>query len=151
MGLREAGMPISVPMARAIIIGHIQLRQPDLLTTGGFKVASSWVRNFLTKELNWSFRKSTRANRKRPINWDDECVRVFFRFVALIQTKNITHPDLIVNFDHAGVSLVPLSEMTWAEKGSKQVDLQAKGEKRQVCLLTFLTISYRTKWLTIPP
>lgn len=57
---------------------------------------------------------------------------MFFRIVFLIMAHKITVPDLIANYDHAGHSLIPMSEKTWEKKGSKQVSVQAKGDKRQV-------------------
>lgn len=64
-------------------------------------------------------KRCTRGTRKRPKNWEEECEKAFFRLVYFIQTKQISHPDLIINYDHAGHNLVPMSKMTWSTKGAR--------------------------------
>ncbi|KAG1758482.1 hypothetical protein EDD22DRAFT_981399 [Suillus occidentalis] len=97
----------------------INNRAPDLLTL--FKCS-----------------EGTRVAAKLPSDAEDKCKECFFRLVYIIKWHSVP-PKLVVGFDQIGVYILPSSGTTFAEHGSKQVDIVAKDEKRAYTLLVAST------------
>ena len=49
--------------------------------------------------------------------------------------------DLIINWDQSGVKYVPVTDWTFAEKGSKRVKIASLDDTRQITVLLTCTIS----------
>ena len=62
-------------------------------------------------------------------------MRDFVDRIALVVKKYNIPKCLVVNFDQTGICLVPVSNRTFAQKGSRQVSLRFKGDKRQITAL----------------
>lgn len=77
-------------------------------------------------------RKTTRAARKVPSDWEVLCGRTVALVAWSIKVDSIAHADLIVNADQTGQSLVPMGNTTWEVRGAKQVPATNHEEKRQV-------------------
>ncbi|KAF8142219.1 hypothetical protein K438DRAFT_1444422, partial [Mycena galopus ATCC 62051] len=88
--------------------------------------------------LRWSLRHPTNAAQKLPDNWEDLCEKSFFRIVHAIKEHDIP-AGLILNCDQTGVVYAPGTGLTWAERGSKQVSVVGKEEKR--AFTTVVTLS----------
>ncbi|KIK74376.1 hypothetical protein PAXRUDRAFT_19942 [Paxillus rubicundulus Ve08.2h10] len=134
--LRTSGVPINVIVARSIMLAVIQNRAPDLLAT--FKCSEKFVQSFFDSILNWSPRKGTRTAAKLPANADDKCTEAFFRLVYIMKWHSVP-PKLVVGFDQIGSYILPSSGTTFAEHGSRQVDIVAKDEKQAFTLLVAST------------
>lgn len=137
---RAAGIPISLPMTRALTKAHITNTAPDLLTTRGLQLSESFIQRFLHIEMGWSHQTVTRAAQKTPDNWENECQDMFMRIVYQVLIRNIPC-KAIVNADQTSVCLVPHSKVTWAPTGAKQVDVIGKEEKRQFTLMVTTSCS----------
>ena len=48
---------------------------------------------------------------------------------------------LIINWDHAGINIVPVSNWTMATEGSKRVEISGLGDKRQITAVFAGTLS----------
>jgi hypothetical protein len=46
--------------------------------------------------------------------------------------KHNIPPELIINWDHTGIHLVPVSKWTMAEKGSDKVEIIGLDDKREI-------------------
>lgn len=60
--------------------------------------------------------------------------------------------DLIINWDHAGLNIVPVSNWTMASEGSKRVEIAGLGDKRQITAVFSGTLSlfhFRQIYLTM--
>jgi hypothetical protein len=55
--------------------------------------------------------------------------------IALVVEKYKIIKSLVINFDQTGVHIIPVSNRTFAQKGSRQVALRFKGDKRQITAL----------------
>lgn len=128
------GIAMTVSVARTIILSHIEAKIPELLTEDNFKCSDRFVRQLLDTELEWSWRTGTRAAQKVPENWESLCEDMFLRVVHVVLLRN-TPPEAIVNADQTGITVLPTGNKTWAEIGSKQVDMFGKEEKRQFTLM----------------
>lgn len=80
--------------------------------------------------MQWSLRVGTRAAQKTPEDWETKCEDAFLRVVYHIQLHKIP-ASLVINADQTGVSLLPMGNKTYAPRGSKQVPILGKEEKRQ--------------------
>jgi hypothetical protein len=134
--IRLAGAPLSVFLIRGLILGHIRHRCPELLEArlkcdgSLFKCSESFVRKFIHEHLNWTPRAATRAAQKLPHDALLQCYRTFMRMVHIVMTCGIRHPGLRINFDQTQVVVQDTRARTYAERGSKQVDVAGKEEKR---------------------
>ena len=59
---------------------------------------------------------------------------------AAVEIINIPM-DLIMNWDHTGVNIVPGSQWTIEEKGAKQVECTSLDDKRQITVVICATAS----------
>ena len=47
-------------------------------------------------------------------------------------------PELIINWDHAGLNIIPVSDWTMAIEGPKRVEIASLGDKRQITAVFLL-------------
>ncbi|EJD32784.1 hypothetical protein AURDEDRAFT_77456 [Auricularia subglabra TFB-10046 SS5] len=99
------------------------------------------MRAVFSHHLAWSYRTTTRASAKLPVNWPVLCTRMHGRATYHVRMNGIDDPDFVVNPDQAGCGLIPTGNKTWTEKGSKQVKGHAHDEKRQTTLVVTSTAS----------
>ncbi|ELT87687.1 hypothetical protein CAPTEDRAFT_199284 [Capitella teleta] len=127
---REGGVinrSVVLATGRGFIIskGH---RNPDgspvLLTRG-------WAASLITR-MGYVQRKGTKASKKKPDDFPAIKGDFLDRFVHA--ARDIP-PEMIVNFDQTGLSIVPTSSWTLAEKGAKQVEIVGLDDKRQITAL----------------
>ncbi|KAG9106256.1 hypothetical protein FRC07_008894 [Ceratobasidium sp. 392] len=136
---RALGIPLGITAIRALMIAVIRKDAPDLFkrylrADKLFTCSYSFVRSFLHKELNWSFRRPTRAAQSTPANMGTVLRRAFLRLACLIRDENIP-ACCIVNADQTQVVYSHGCEYTWTHEGDKQVPVVGKDEKRAYTLL----------------
>lgn len=129
LAIHCTGTAIQHPLAGAIIRAHIQHVLPELIE-GGFRISNTWVQQFLSEELGWSHRKTTRMARKVPRDAEFLCQKTHAR-LSYVTRNTITHPSVIVNPDQAGVLIVPIGRDTYEVRGSLNVPGITHEEKRQ--------------------
>ncbi|PPR06271.1 hypothetical protein CVT24_000890 [Panaeolus cyanescens] len=134
--LRTAGVTISGLLTRSIFLSIIKDRQPDLLKT--FRCSTHFVYQFLESTMDWTFRKGTRAAAHIPADAQIQCERTFFRMVHLISYYDIP-PGLVINMDQTGIIILATHNQTFEKKGSRQVDIVGKNEKRAFTLCVSTT------------
>lgn len=79
--------------------------------------------------LNWTFRAATTAAQKKPAEFEKEVDLMVLRIGFICELYRIP-PDLVVNFDQTGVHLAPAQDKTYSTKGSKEVRVGGKDDKR---------------------
>jgi hypothetical protein len=99
-----------------------------------FRASDTFMRRWLHETMKWSQRKATQAAQKKPLDWENQCEKSFFRKAYLIKEEDIP-AALYVNSDQTQVVYAPGDKMTWAETGSKQVPLIGGDEKRAFTIL----------------
>ncbi|KAG7099906.1 hypothetical protein E1B28_001705 [Marasmius oreades] len=139
ISLRTSGLAVNVGIARSIMLAIIKEQKPEILSEH-FECSERFVRDFLQSTLNYTIRKGTRAAAHLPADADDQCERTFYRLVYPMLWDNIP-PELVVNVDQLGVYILPNGSMTYHTKGTKQVDIVGKEEKRAFTLLVASTPS----------
>ena len=125
---------MSVITARAIMLATILEMEPQILeetfsdgTT--FQASDTYVRGWLHDAMNWAPRKATRAAHKLPVDWEDQVERSFLQKAYVVKEYDML-PEFHVNSDQTQHLYAPGPKMTWAEKGSSQVEVIGEDEKR---------------------
>jgi len=99
-----------------------------------FHCRESFVRKFLRDEMNWSLQHSTRPGKKVPDGVTYILTNAFFYLAYTISENSVTI-ELMVNTDQTLVTYAAGASETYAPKGSKQVEIVGKDEKRGFTLV----------------
>ena len=130
---RTAGQPLYGTTIQPLIKAIIQKRVPhlhDSIEKKGFKVSIMWTRTFIKRSLNWTYRASTLAARKLPLDWKEQGDMMSQRIAYFSKLHDIP-PSLVVNLDQIGIHLVPTGgARTWEKNDSKHVCVHSKEDKR---------------------
>ena len=132
--LQKDGAPLNVISMRGVILATITIMEPSILDVpyrdgSTFKASDDFVRRWVQRNLHWTERKATRAAQKMPEDWEEKCEKSFLRKAFSIKEYDIPS-SLYVNSDQTQVVFAPGDQMTYAEKGAKQVSLVGGEEKR---------------------
>ena len=98
---RVAGHPLYGTTIQPLIKAIIQKRVPHLLDSTenkGFKVSIKWIRTFIKRSQNWTYRASTSTTGKLPSDWKEQRDMMSQRVTYLYKLHNIP-PSLVVNSD----------------------------------------------------
>lgn len=137
--VRKSGGIISTTLVLAIAKGIIKKHRPTLLQENGgpIMLLKSWAYSLL-KRHNYVKRKATKAARKLPRNFNVQKGGFLENISRTVHLYKIPK-DLVFNFDQTGLPLVPTSNWTMAECGSKQIDVVGKDDKRNITALLTVT------------
>ena len=105
-----------------------------------FHCQDSFIKNFVQKEMKWSFRRTTRPGKKVPENIQQILTDTFLQFTWTITKYNI-QAVFLVNSDQTLVYYTAGAEQTYAPIGSKQVEVVGKDEKRGFTLMVGISVS----------
>jgi hypothetical protein len=131
--LRESKVAVTVVTARALILATILEMEPEILEQkfrdgSTFKASESYVQVWLHDALRWSRRKATRAARKIPIDWEEQCEMALWQIVYAVKEYDMVS-SFYVNSDQTQLLYAPGDKMTWTDTNSKQVELVGAEEK----------------------
>ncbi|KAG6850242.1 hypothetical protein C0991_010546, partial [Blastosporella zonata] len=146
--LCDGGAPITLVTARGVMIATILSVDPSLLKKefrdgSTFQASDSFMRKWLQSAMGWSLRKSTRAARKLPQDWEDKCQKSIFRKAYIIKEFDIPI-ELFVNSDQTQAQYAPGDKMTWVSIGAKQVSIVGGEEKRAFTVLVLCCVQWRS-------
>ena len=103
------------------------------------KLKKSWSQSFF-RRMKWVRRKVTRAARLHIDN-PELVAREFYKKIKRIIRQHNIPAELLMNADQSGCRLVPSRTHTMAERGSRQVSINGKDDKRGVTALFGSTIT----------
>jgi hypothetical protein len=74
--LWQGGIAMDTNRSRGIIVANFHFRAPEIFMKRAkdgsyFRCTDAWVKKYLRDNLNWSFRRATRAAQKVPPNIDE--------------------------------------------------------------------------------
>ena len=134
------------------MIGIITARAPQLFKVSvvrkvqnryiwdHFHCRETFVRKFLQETMGWSLRRSTRPGKKTPNGVTYILTNAFFRLVHTISENNVTI-TITVNTDQTLVTYAAGASETYAPRGSKQVEVVGKDERRGFTLVVGISMS----------
>lgn len=132
--LRFNGLPVNSAIARSVIMKEVQQQAPELISERNFRCGHTFVHQYLKKVLDWSSRVGTQNATKHNRGWEQACKETILRIILTMKQNDIP-PSLVINGDQAGLQFFPSATRTWAPRGSKQVSIHGKGDKRQFTLM----------------
>lgn len=132
---------MSLTLLQAVVLGTLVKTTPELITAG-FKASHTRCRKFAETELQWSYRATTTAAAKRPIDSTEQGQQLRFRMARAIDTHRIP-PDLVINFDQTAINLSPQGTHTYDTRGNAHVYVVGKEDKRLITGVLAVTASGR--------
>jgi hypothetical protein len=143
--MRDLGVPLLLVTIKARIIALIQIDSPEIFEHVGsdgsrFIASDTWVRKFVKATLGWTFRKATRAAQHLPQNWGEFVLESWLRHAIVIWDFDIPG-QLRVNADQTQVIYQQPSGWTYDTRGTKQVHVIGKDEKRAIMVLVAISES----------
>lgn len=138
--MRDNSCTMSLNIITMVIKGVIKKHHPDLLEQ--LKISQTFAHKYVKQKLNWSSRRATTACRL-PNDWKELGITFAKRIAVRVNminsttaTRNSFHKSLLLNIDQTGIELVPSTNYTYSEKGSKSVAMIGQDDKRQItCVL----------------
>jgi hypothetical protein len=104
---RESGLIINSTVAVPIMRTVIQQRAPQLLER--MALSRRWVRHWLRCRGGFTYKKATTSGQKLPVDWEVQVRLMIDRAAAVVASKRIAHPSLVINWDqsaaHANIHL----------------------------------------------
>ena len=97
---------------------------------GPIKLTKHWGRPLLSR-MNFVKRKGTTSAKMAASQFDDLKEQFLLDIKAVVEIEKIPH-DLVFNWDHTGINIVPGSQWTMESIGSKRVEVTGLGDKRQI-------------------
>ena len=85
-------------------------------------------------------RKASTSAKVEPSNFEEMKEQYLLDIQAAVDIVDIPM-DLVLNWDHTGVNIVPGSQWTMAEKGAKCVECAGVDDKRQITIVVCGTAS----------
>ena len=97
---------------------------------GSIDITHDWALSLL-KRMNMVKRHGN-TTAKPVIKHFEELKSKFLKDIKILVDKHDIPLELIINFDHTGIHLVPVSRWTMAEKGSDKIKIVGLDDKREI-------------------
>lgn len=129
------GGPVTSSIVMAVGRATVQKYDPKLLVENGgpLSLTSNWAKSLLYR-MNYVKRRG--CSTKKVMIHDFEGVKVNFLndILAIVKMEDI--PDnLVLNWDHTAISIVPGSQWTMAQKGAKRIEIIGLDDKCQITVV----------------
>ena len=100
---------------------------------GPIKLTRHWAKSLLDR-MCFVKRKATTSAKVDPSCFDDLKEQYLLDIKAVVEMEKVP-PELVLNWDHTGINIVPGSQWTMEEKGSKRVGVAGLNDKRQITVV----------------
>ena len=94
---------------------------------GSIKLTKVWAKSLLQR-LNFARRKATTSAKVEPSYFKELKEQFLVDIKAVVEIEDVSS-DLILNWDHTGINIVPSSKWTMEAKGSKRVEAVRLSDK----------------------
>ena len=123
--------------ARGVVVSH----DANLLAENGghIDISKSWATRFLER-LNMVKGKGMTAVKILPTDFGKVKKHFLSDICSMVIMEDIPE-ELIINWDQTGLKSVPVSDWTFAERGSKQVEIAGLDDKCQITVLLTCTMN----------
>lgn len=135
---RESGLVVNSNVAVPILRSVIKQRAPQLLDD--MALSRRWVRQWLRTRCGFTYKKATTSGQKLPVDWERQVETMIDRAAAVVITKKVAHPSLVINWDQSAIMLMPTSTYTFHDKRDKHVSVTGQDDKRQITAVVGVTL-----------
>lgn len=139
--VREKGGGIDTTVLIASAEAMVKKVDKNLLKDygGPIDLTPTWAKSLLHR-IGYVKRKASTSAKVEPSNFEEMKEQYLLDIQAAVDIADIPM-DLVLNWDHTGVNIVPGSQWTMAEKGSKRVECTGVDDKRQITIVVCGTAS----------
>jgi len=134
--VREGGGLVTTEITMAAARAIVRKYNPALIADestgeeGPIRITSDWAKSLLYRMKFVKRRGSTTT--KYLVADFDAIKSQFLADIVIVKTLQRIPDDLILNWDHTGINIVPGSAWTMDQKGQQHVELLALDDKRQI-------------------
>ena len=130
--VREAGGVITTSITIAAATAIVRQADRNLLFENGgpITLTTNWAKSLLFR-LNFVKRRGSSTAKVSVQNFEELKEQFIADIKAVVDMEDIPS-ELIFNWDHTGISIVPGSSWTMELKGSKRVEIVGINDKRQI-------------------
>ena len=138
--LRSKGGNINTRIVKALAKGVVLSQDRTLLQEngGGIDITRDWALSII-KRMHLVTRRGN-STAKLEIKDFEEKKAKYLKEIETLVDKHDIPPQLIINWDHTGIHLVPVRRWTMAEKGSDKVEIIGLDDKREITSESFICI-----------
>ena len=139
--VREKGGGIDTTVLIASAEAMVKKVDKNLLKDygGPIDLTPTWAKSLLHR-IGYVKRKASTSAKVEPSNFEEMKEQYLLDIQAAVDIADIPM-DLVLNWDHTGVNIVPGSQWTMAEKGAKRVECAGVDDKRQITIVVCGTAS----------
>lgn len=140
--LRDNGAVINTQIVVAAGKGLVAGTDKSLLSENGgsINITKDWAKSLLSR-MNFVKRRGSTACKNDKVENFDKLKEEYLERIEKTVCDNDIPSNLIINWDHAGINIVPVSNWTMATEGSKRVEISGLGDKRQITAVFAGTLS----------
>ena len=106
---------------------------------GPIELTRHWAKSVLVC-MNFVKRKATTAAKIDPSHFDELKEQYLLDIKAVVEMEKVPS-ELVFNWDHTGIDIVPGTQWTMEPKGSKRVELAGLNDKRQITAVLCATLA----------
>lgn len=130
--MRECGGIVNRSILLATATGIVSHHDRSLLAEHGgpIELGRGWANSMMAR-MGFVKRKGTKAAKHLPDNFQELKDDFLERITSKVSEHKIP-PEMIVNIDQTGISIVPVSDWTMELEGSRQVPITGLDDKRQI-------------------
>ena len=130
--VREKGGVVTTSITMAAATAIIRKADRNLLAENGgpITITNNWAKSLLYR-MNIVKRRGSSTTKFTVANFDAVKEQFIIDVNVAVEMEDIP-PQLVINWDQTGISIVPSSSWTMEAKGSKQVEIVRMGDKRQI-------------------
>ena len=139
--VREGGGLITTEITIAAAKAIVRKYNPQLLADdkGSITITSDWAKSLL---YCMHFVKRRGSTTTKQLVDDFEAIKMqFLADLVIVKLSQEVPDDLVLNWDHTGINVVPGSAWTLDQKGKQRVELLALDDKRQITALVCGSLS----------
>ena len=130
--VRAAGGVVTTSITIAAATAIVKQNDRSLLVENGgpINLTPNWAKSLLVR-MEFVKRKGTSTAKISLPNFVEVKEQYIFDYKAITYMEEIPL-ELVLNWDHTGISIVPGSSWTMELKGTKRVEITGMGDKRQI-------------------
>ena len=130
--VRDAGGVVTTSITIAAGTAIVRRSDRNLLAENGgpITLTTNWAKSLLYR-LNFVKRRGSSAALIAVKNFEELKEQFLLDISAVVEMEDVP-PQLVINWDQTGISIVPGSSWTMELKGSKRVEIAGISDKRQI-------------------
>ena len=138
---RAAGTPIDTAVVMASGEATVRKTDKNLLKDNGgpIDITKTWAKSLLSR-LGFVKRKANSTAKVEPSHYEQLKEQYLLDIKVVVKMEDIP-ADLIMNWDHMGINIVPGCPWNMEEKGAKRVDCVGLDDKQQITAVICATLS----------